>query len=189
MIQPGAILLDRDGTIIVERDYLRDPTLVELEASAVEGLRKLTSAGWRLVVLTNQSGVARGYFDRQLVDTINAVVHKKLEQHGICVSGWFVCPHGQSDGCACRKPMPGLAVEASVMLGIDLKASWMIGDKVSDIALAQAIEGRAILVRTGHATTMDENAAHACNAWVADNLDEAAEIVLSNTVGRSSSLR
>lgn len=173
----GAILLDRDGTIIVERNYLADVSLVELETGAVSGLRKLTSAGWQLVVLTNQSGIGRGYFDRGTVDTINATVEAELARHEIAVAGWFVCPHAPDDGCTCRKPMPGLALQAAEELDIDLSASWMIGDKISDIALAPAIGARAILVRTG-ASNPDERAATSGGARVAANLEEAAEIIL-----------
>lgn len=176
----GAILLDRDGTLIVERDYLSDPTLVELEIGAVDGLRKLSEAGWPLVVLTNQSGIGRGYFDRNAADAVNAAVQEKLRLSGIIIAGWYVCPHGPEEGCTCRKPLPGLALEAAEMLEIDLNASWMIGDKLSDVALAQAIGGRGILVRTGHASFQDEEPAKAGGAWTASNLDEAADLILSH---------
>lgn len=175
----GAILLDRDGTLIVERHYLSDPALVELETGAIDGLHKLSEAGWPLVVLTNQSGIGRGYFDRSVVDAVNTAVHEKLSLNGIFIAGWYVCPHGPEDGCTCRKPLPGLALEAAEMLEIDLDASWMIGDKLSDVGLAQAIGARGILVQTGQAAFQDEGPARISGAWIASNLDEAADLILS----------
>ncbi len=174
-----AVLLDRDGTIIVERDYLSDPALVVLEEGAADGLRRLADAGWPLVVLTNQSGIARGYFDRAAADAVNARTGALLAEAGVTIAGWFVCPHGPDEDCACRKPRPGLAAAAAAALDLDLARSWMIGDKPSDIGLAEAVGARGILVRTGHAA--------AAVAWaegagvrIAATLAEAADHILAH---------
>ena len=145
-----AILLDRDGTIIVERDYLSDPALVALECGAAEGLRIFSEAGWPLVVLTNQSGIARGYFDRAAADAVNVRVADLLAEQGVVIAGWYICPHSPQDRCDCRKPHPAMALRAAFELELDLNRSWMIGDKRSDLELADAIGARGILVLTGH---------------------------------------
>ncbi|WP_375381762.1 D-glycero-alpha-D-manno-heptose-1,7-bisphosphate 7-phosphatase [uncultured Sphingomonas sp.] len=149
-VSGGTIFLDRDGTIIVERDYIHNPADVALEIGAAAGLRALTAAGFRLVVLTNQSGVARGYFDLAAVWAVNRRVADLLDEAEVTIAGWYVCPHGPSDGCACRKPRPGLAYHAAIDGGLALAGSWVVGDKRSDVELADAIGASGILVTTGH---------------------------------------
>lgn len=149
VLQPTAFL-DRDGTIIVERDYLGDPEGVELEAGAVVGLRALADAGYRLVVVSNQSGVARGKLTIAQVEAVNARVAELLAAEGAMIAGWYYCPHLPEDGCDCRKPLPGLIDQATREWPVDLGHSVMIGDKDSDV-LAGAARGLAsYLVLTGH---------------------------------------
>jgi D-glycero-D-manno-heptose 1,7-bisphosphate phosphatase len=171
------VFLDRDGTIIVERDYLSDPALVELEHGAVAGLSRL--AGHPLVVLTNQSGIARGYFDLAAAERVNARVAELLAAHGITIAGWHICPHAEADHCPCRKPAPGLAIAAGLALGRPIEGAWMIGDKLSDAAMPAAFGGRGILVTTGHGADAAEAAAAAGIAVAAD-LDRAADIILAD---------
>lgn len=145
-----AAFLDRDGTIIVEHNYLRDPDLVVLETGAVEGLRYLANAGYLLIVLTNQSGIARGYFGAEQAEMVNERVRQLLSAEGVELSAIFTCPHAPGDGCDCRKPRPGLALAAAAEFNLDLKRSLMIGDKQSDLQLAEAIGATAILVTSGY---------------------------------------
>jgi len=145
-----AIFLDRDGTIIVERGYLSDPALVMLERGAPEGLRCMRAAGFALVVLTNQSGIARGYFDLAAAEGVNRRVAALLAEEGVAIDGWYICPHGGDDACSCRKPLPGLADRAAEELGLARTGNWIIGDKRADVELADAIGGHGILVTTGH---------------------------------------
>jgi histidinol-phosphate phosphatase family protein len=174
-----AILLDRDGTIIVERGYLDDPALVELEVGAAQGLRRLAEQVWPLAVVTNQSGIARGYFDRATTEAVNARVAQLLVAEGVRIEGWYVCPHGPGDGCDCRKPRPGLALQAARELGFDLGHSWMVGDKLSDIALAGAVGARGMLVLTGYAGEKEKRAAQEAGAAIAADLREAAAQILA----------
>jgi D-glycero-D-manno-heptose 1,7-bisphosphate phosphatase len=169
------VFLDRDGTIIVERDYLSDPALVELEQGAVAGLSRL--AGHPLVVLTNQSGIARGYFDMAAAERVNARVAELLAEHGITIAGWHICPHGKADHCACRKPAPGLAITAGEALGLPITGAWMIGDKLSDATMPAAFGGHGILVTTGHGAQSIEAATKA-GIPIAANLDRAADLIL-----------
>ncbi|WP_019832298.1 D-glycero-alpha-D-manno-heptose-1,7-bisphosphate 7-phosphatase [Sphingomonas sp. PR090111-T3T-6A] len=173
-----AVLLDRDGTIIVERDYLSDPALVELETGAVEGLRALAEAGFVLAVLTNQSGIGRGYFDLMAAKAVNARVAELLAAEGIVIAGWYLCPHAPDEECDCRKPRPGMARQAAEELGLDLARSWVIGDKSSDVGLADAVGARSILVTTGHGRK-DEAAMRAQGVPVCATLVEAAGLILA----------
>lgn len=145
-----AIILDRDGTIIVERDYLADPDSVEIEDNVPDGLILLAAAGFALVVISNQSGVGRGYFDTAAVEAVNARTQSLLSRCGVSIEQWYYCPHAPSAHCDCRKPRPGLALQAARELDLDLSLSWVIGDKKSDIMLAEAIGARGALVTTGH---------------------------------------
>lgn len=148
-MQPAAFL-DRDGTIIVERDYLGDPDGVVLESGAAEGLRALAGAGFRLIVVSNQSGVARGRLTIAQVERVNARVAELLAVEGVTIAGWYFCPHGPDDGCNCRKPLPGLIDQATAQWPTDLDRSVVIGDKDSDVLAGVARGVPGYLVLTGH---------------------------------------
>lgn len=145
-----AALLDRDGTLIVEKDYLADPDGVELEAGAAAALRTLAKLGLVLVVVSNQSGIGRGYFTRARADAVNARVDELLSAEGVEIAGWYLCPHAPDEACCCRKPLPGLAHAAAAELGLDLQRSFVIGDKPADVGLARAVGATGLLVLTGH---------------------------------------
>ncbi len=169
-----AAFLDRDGTINVERNYLSDPAEMALLPGAAAGLRRLREMGYALVVLTNQSGLARGYFTAERLAEIHARLRELLAAEGVELDGVYVCPHGPDDDCGCRKPLPGLALAAADELDLDLAASVMIGDKAADVGLGRAIGARAtILVRTGHGAAEEAKAAPLADC-VADDLDAAA---------------
>jgi histidinol-phosphate phosphatase family protein len=142
--------LDRDGTLIVERHYLGDPEGVALEHGAVGGLKKLARAGYRFVVVSNQSGVGRGLLSVAQVNSVNERTAELLAQHGIEVLDWYFCPHAPEEGCGCRKPAPGLIQQALDQHEIDASRSVVIGDKDSDLLLAEAAGLRGILVTTGY---------------------------------------
>jgi D-glycero-D-manno-heptose 1,7-bisphosphate phosphatase len=143
------VLLDRDGTLNVERHYLSDPDQLELYPGVGPALRRLRALGFGTVVLTNQSGVARGYFDLAAVERVHDRLHRLLAAEDADVDGIFICPHGPDDGCDCRKPLPGLVRQAAEALGFDPRRSFMVGDKAVDIELAEAVGATGILVRTG----------------------------------------
>ena len=182
-----AALLDRDGTINVEREYLSDPAGVELLPNAVAGLRRLRALGYGLIVISNQSGVARGYFTMADVDAVNARLTALLREQGVTLDGVYVCPHAPDAGCACRKPAPGLIQQAAREHGFDPRASVMIGDKAIDIETGRQVGARTVLVRTGYGREFeargDVRADH-----VADDLLDAANILaapMSETVARA----
>lgn len=144
----AAIFLDRDGTIIVDKHYLSDPAGVVLEQGAVAGLKALAKIG-PLVVVSNQSGIARGRFTAQDAIAVNHRVAELLAEEGIDILGWYFCPHGADDGCACRKPRPGMIDQACRDHGLDPTRSFVVGDKASDLELATAVGATGILVETG----------------------------------------
>ena len=170
------VILDRDGTVIVERDYLSTPEEVELLPNAARGLRQMAELGYKLVIVTNQSGVARGRFDEARLAEINARVRELLSREGVELAGIWYCPHHPDEGCACRKPNTKLIEEAADTLGFDPRNSIVIGDKASDIELGKRIGATTILVRTGYGahTAVGGNGKP---DRVADDLLEAAHIV------------
>lgn len=151
-----AVFLDRDGTIIEEVNYLRDLGEVRIIPAAIDGLHILQEH-FPLVIITNQAGIARGYLDENQLHKIHDHLIELLAREGICLAGIYYCPHHPSIGhppylgeCQCRKPRPGMLLEAAVDLGLDLSTSYTIGDKLSDIAAGSKAGTHTILVRTGH---------------------------------------
>jgi D-glycero-D-manno-heptose 1,7-bisphosphate phosphatase len=144
------VLLDRDGTIIVERHYLADPADVRLLPNAGAGLRALSGMGFGCVVVTNQSGLARGYFDAPRLAQIHDRMTDLLAAEGIRLDGIYVCPHLPDADCTCRKPSPGLAWRAVADHHFDLRQAIVIGDKACDIDLGHAVGAASFLVRTGY---------------------------------------
>jgi D-glycero-D-manno-heptose 1,7-bisphosphate phosphatase len=149
MAQRRFAVLDRDGTIIVERGYLSDPEQVELIPGAANGLRQLSKMGLGLVVITNQSGISRGLFDQERLDLIHRLLHELLDAEGVYLDGIYFCPHLPEANCPCRKPEPGLLELAAKELDFDPQASFVIGDKACDIGLGRRVGATTFLVRTG----------------------------------------
>lgn len=174
MSKPRYILLDRDGTIIVERHYLADPAGVELLPKTGEGMRRLAKRGYRFIVVTNQSGLARGYFDEPTLDAMHDRLRELLAAEDIALDAVYFCPHLDFHGCDCRKPLTGMAIRAAADFGFEPSEAIVIGDKCADIGLGRAIGATTILVRTGHGTTTVQSGA--CQAdYTADDLNDAAE--------------
>jgi len=171
-----AILLDRDGTIIVDRHYLSDPAGVELLPGAASGLRRMSAMGFRLAVLTNQSGVGRGYYDEASVHACNARMAELLAAHGVALDGIFYCPHAPEAACGCRKPAPGLVEQAAAALDFDPRRAVVIGDKEADMLLGRAVGAATILVRTGKGAAHEARCRLSAD-HVVDDLEGAADIL------------
>lgn len=163
--------LDRDGTINVDRHYLATPEGFAFCDGAPEGLADLAAAGLDLVVITNQSGIARGYFDQAALDAIHGRMRAELAHLGLSVAGIYVCPHGPTDDCACRKPRPGLILAAEANLG--RRPGVMIGDSARDVFAGRA----AGLMTIRIANPADPAAAEGNPDHVAPSLAEAARWV------------
>jgi D-glycero-D-manno-heptose 1,7-bisphosphate phosphatase len=147
------VLLDRDGTIIVEKNYLARPDAVELIANAGEALRMLAAHGFGLIVITNQSGVGRGYFDEDRLRSIHDRLKHLLAAEGVALDGIYYCPHTPDEGCLCRKPGTALAELAARRHGFDPGETVVVGDKACDIELGYRIGAMTVLVQTGHGTS------------------------------------
>ncbi len=170
------VILDRDGTINVERNYLSAPAELELLPGAAAGLRAMQDLGLGLIVLTNQSGIGRGYFSLETVNGIHAALTRILAEAGVALDGVFICPHVPGDGCSCRKPQPGLAEQAARELGFDLTEAFVVGDKACDIELGQNCGAKTILVRTGYGAET-ETSRESRPDFVADDLLCAADVI------------
>lgn len=144
-----AVFLDRDGTLIPDAGYLDTVQGVRLLPGVGDALRRLTEAGFVLVLITNQSGVARGYFTLALVHEQNARLAELLHPYGVSFAAVEVCPHHPSDGCDCRKPKAGMLTRAATRLGIGLEASFVVGDKPSDVGAARAAGCGAVALGAG----------------------------------------
>ena len=176
-----AVFLDRDGTLNREVGYIGDPADLVLVAGVGEALRPLAAAGYALVVVSNQSAIGRGIFTAAQVDAVNARLAAFLAAEGVLLDGIFVCPHAPAAGCDCRKPQPGLFLQARDALDLDLAGSWMVGDNAKDVAAARAAGVRPILVLTGWGTR-DREAVQADGLAAGDivaNLGEAAARILA----------
>lgn len=156
--QPGTVsraaLLDRDGVVIMDTGYVASPEEVKLIPGAARAIRELREQGWRVAVVTNQSGVARGLITEEDLERINTRMEELLAAEGAELDALYYCPHHPKSAassrylsaCPCRKPAPGLLRQAALDLAIDLRHSWLVGDKPSDIAAGQAAGCRTVLV-------------------------------------------
>ena len=179
-----AVFLDRDGTINIEKDYLIETADFEFIPCVPEALKQLQQAGFLLVVVTNQSGIARGYFNQQQVENLHHHLGILLESYGVDLAGIYYCPHHPTVGlgeylcdCQCRKGKPGMLLKAAKELNIDLSKSFMIGDKYADIQAGCAAGCETYLVKTGHGQSNISAVANFHPTIVADLPAAAAEIV------------
>lgn len=168
------VLIDRDGTINVERHYLSSPEQIELFPETAEGIRLLRDLGFKIAVVTNQSAIGRGYFDSAQLDEIHNRLHEVLADAK--VDSIYFCPHIPEDNCQCRKPETEMATKAADLFDAILSESFVIGDNVCDIELGKNIGATTILVKTGYGKrTLEEK--KTSPDFVAENLWEAANLI------------
>lgn len=170
------VLLDRDGTLIVERNYLSDPAEVQLLPGAASGLRKMSKLGLGLVVITNQSAIGRGFIDESRLILIHSRMCELLQQEKVLLNGIYFCPHLPKDNCNCRKPKMALPNIAAKELGFNTLNSFVIGDKECDIGMGQRLGATTLLVLTGYGKKTDADQA-ARPDYVVTDLDQAAIII------------
>ncbi len=190
-----AVFLDKDGTVIEDVPYNVDPALMRLTAGAGAALRRLHAAGYRLFVVSNQSGVARGYFREEALIPVEARLRELLAAEAVPLAGFYYCPHhpdGAVDAyrrvCECRKPAPGMLLRAMADHEIAAGVSWMIGDILDDVEAGRRAGCRTVFLDIGHETQWVDGECRRPHHR-ARGLEEAAEIVLqaSNPDGASAS--
>jgi len=181
-----AVFLDRDGTINIEKHYLHRPQDFEFIPGAPEAIKKLKDAGYLVVVVTNQSGVGRGYYTLADVDTLHAHIQRELAAHQTSIDAFYACPHHPSDAldefrvdCDCRKPEPGMILTAAEDLGIDLDESYIVGDKRADIEAGRASGCTPLLVRTGYGQR-ELNKLVDPDFMVFDSIRDAADFIINS---------
>lgn len=183
-----AVFIDRDGTLSEEVGYINHPSRLRLFPYSAHALKLLNEKGWLAIVVTNQAGVARGYFQEEMVRVVHERLRKKLAEHGAHLDAIYYCAHHPSVGqepyrldCNCRKPKPGLIQQANEELDIDLEKSWMVGDRYSDIELARNAGLRSSFVLSGYGRGEWE---YQRQNWtqqpdlVAENLFEAVKTII-----------
>jgi len=173
--RPSVAFLDRDGTIIEDRGYLADPDGVRLLPGAAEGLLQLARLGMRLVILTNQSGIAQGKLTLEQLDAIHSRLRSLLQERGVALEGIYVCPHAVEAGCGCRKPATGLVEQAAAELGLSPTRGVVVGDKRADLELGRALGVPTVLVATGEGSRTYGGEGHPAD-YMVQNLSELARI-------------
>ena len=188
-----AVFMDRDGCLTEEVGYVNHPSRLRLLPRTAEAIARLNRAGVPAVMVTNQAGIARGYFSEETLQATHARLHEALAAAGARLDGAYTCTHHPSEGqppyradCDCRKPRPGLLRRAETELGVDLRRSWMVGDRRNDLEVAWNAGARAALVRSGYG--LGELTYHA-PAWPrqpdlsADHLLEAVQKIVAASAG------
>lgn len=181
----GAIFIDRDGTVSEEVGYMYHAGLFRMYPWTAPAIRKINESGMKSVLITNQSGIDRGYFKESMVHEVHQVLQQGLKQWEARMDGIYYCPHAPERDCDCRKPKPGLILRAARDLDIDLGKSFMVGDRYLDVRAANAAGVRSVLVRCGDGASEVEKYANQPVLqpnFVADNLLDAVDAILSGQV-------
>jgi len=168
-----AVFLDRDGTIMVDTGYCHEPDKVRLLERAADGLRLLAKGGFFVAIVTNQSGLGRGYFTERELAAVNSRLREELQARGADFGALFYCPHRPDDGCDCRKPRPGLILRAASECGLDRQSSFTVGDQESDVQAGKSAGTRTVFLS-------DERGSSESADFIASNLVEAAYLILEN---------
>ena len=177
-----AVFLDRDGTIVEDPGYLHKPEHVRVLPNAADGIRRLNKAGYLVVVVTNQSGIARGLYSMADYRAVEKRLDDLLAEDRAHIDASYLCPHHPQapEPCACRKPRTKLFLDAQAALGIDFTRSWWVGDRLSDVQPARGLGGKAILVATGQGN-LHQGQARALGVTVVADLGAAATEILRLT--------
>jgi D-glycero-D-manno-heptose 1,7-bisphosphate phosphatase len=186
------VFLDKDGTLVEDIPYNVDPGLIRLSAGAAEGLRLLHASGFRLIVISNQSGVALGRFPESALAGVRARLEELLADVGVPLAGFYYCPHhpqGQlpcyTQACLCRKPQPGLITRAAWDHEIDLAGSWFVGDILDDVEAGHRAGCRTVLVDNGHETQWRRSPLRWPHHVAASLADAALRIIAADRSGQS----
>jgi len=182
------VILDRDGVINKDSDgYIKSVEEWEAIPGSLEAIARLNHFGFKVVVVTNQSGLARGLFSMAQMNAIHQKMRQELDQVGGQLDGIFFCPHGPDDHCECRKPLPGLLLEVRDRLGVDLNQTLVIGDSYRDLQSAWAVGAQGLLVKTGKGVnTLVRYGSILSGTEVFTELSSAAESIISKSFTKAS---
>lgn len=189
-----AVFLDRDGTINEEVGYIDSREKLRIIPGTVEAIRRLNKRGMKVIVVTNQSAVARGIITEEVLNEINNALTEKLSMGGAFIDAIYYCPHHPTEGkgvyrveCECRKPRTGLLIRASHDLGIDLRKSYVVGDTITDIIMAKKAGAKGVLVLTGygssHVSMLESVREAEVPAYIAKDLSEAVDWIIKDSEG------
>lgn len=180
-----AIFFDKDGTLIPNIPYNVDPERIALYGDAFTGLKELYEAGYKIFITTNQSGLAKGLFTSEDLAQVKRKMERLLEGLGVPLQGFYYCPHDENGRvsqyarpCRCRKPFPGLILQAAGEHGIDLSSSWMIGDILNDVEAGNQAGCQSVLIDKGY-ETLWESGEYRQPRFIARSIDEAARLILN----------
>jgi histidinol-phosphate phosphatase family protein len=181
-IKYPCVFLDRDGTVIYDKNYLSSPSQVKLYSFSAQSINKLHKAGFKVIIITNQSGVAREKFTLKDLDLIHKKFLTLLKQQGAQIDALYFCPHIDEDKCKCRKPKTGMVLEAAKKFNISLKDSFVIGDSIRDYLTGHNMGGKGILIKTGHGTKQEKNLKEQkIQPWaVCRTLKEAVNLIIKS---------
>ena len=168
-----AVFLDRDGTIMFDPGYISDPRKVEIFGESVNALKALKDAGYLLVIITNQSGIGRGFFSHEDLEKVNMRMCSLFEEHGVRFDGIYACPHIDENKCTCRKPQPGLIFKAAKEHDIDISVSYIVGNSKSDVMAGVAAGCRLNFLLGAEKGSLSRN-----GILSVESLEDAAEIIL-----------
>jgi D-glycero-D-manno-heptose 1,7-bisphosphate phosphatase len=176
--------MDRDGTVSEEIGYMYHSDLYRPFAWAGEAIRRINESGMKAILITNQSGVERGYFPESMVHAVHDVLRAQLARCNAHLDGIYYCPHQPDAGCECRKPKPGMIFQAAREMNIDVTQSFMIGDRYLDVEVGRAAGAKSILVRTGDGVAELEQYRDCPYQpdYIADNLLDAVDAILNGQV-------
>ncbi len=194
MIMEKAIFIDKDGTLIRDIPFNADPGLIVLEERVIEGLEKLSDKGFLYIIITNQSGLAHGYFTEKDLAMVEAHISQLLLADEIKLNGFYYCPHYPGAcvkefdvTCYCRKPMPGLLLKAAADFNIDLAQSWVIGDILNDVEAGNRAGCRTILINNGNETNWLIDSDIRKPSFISKDMAEAADLILENILASETS--
>ena len=177
-----AVFLDRDGVLNADSGYITRPADCHLLPGAANAVRLLNAHGWRVIVFTNQSGVARGMMTLAALDAVHAHLRAEIAAGGGTLDAIYACPHGPDSDCVCRKPRPGMLRQAAREHDLDFSASYVIGDTPRDLAAGQAVGCKTILVLSGHTVTYDPETFAPMPDFVFADLAAAVEKICSGEI-------
>ena len=182
-----AIFIDKDGTLIPDIPFNVNPDLIVLEEGVIDGLVELNSKGYLFIIISNQSGIAHGYFPEEEMAAVQEHIAQRLLEKSIRLNGFYYCPHYPGAAvekynkiCSCRKPMPGLILQAAADFAIDLSQSWMIGDILNDVEAGNRAGCRTILIDNGNETEWRMDTILRTPSFMAKDMRQAARFILSS---------